>query len=79
MILHQIWFQGKENLPIKYKTYQNEWENQYSEYQLWDKQKINDLLNSFNEKIREYYNKLPIMIQKIDLAKYLILYKFGGI
>lgn len=79
MILHQIWFQGKENIPNKYKKYQNEWEVQYPEYQLWDQKKIENLLNSFNEKIKEYYNQLPFMIQKIDIAKYLILYRFGGI
>jgi mannosyltransferase OCH1-like enzyme len=33
----------------------------------------------FNGEIAEYYNKLNIIVAKVDLWRYLVLYKYGGI
>ena len=70
--LHQIWWQGEINIPKKYKIYRKSWFKNHAKwkYYLWDKHSFEKLLyrinNSFLIKI---YNKLPLMIQKIDFAK----------
>lgn len=84
IILHQIWFQGYKFIPNEYKKYQKEWQDEYSnkqdtDYILWDKISIEKLINTSNNKIKKYYYSLPYMIQKIDFAKYIILYNYGGL
>jgi inositol phosphorylceramide mannosyltransferase catalytic subunit len=81
IILHQIWYQGK--VPSKYRNIQQEWEQHYkdkkdTDYMLWNKDGIKQLLDNY-PKIRTFYDNLPHMIQKIDVAKYVILYHYGGI
>jgi len=81
-IIHQIWYQGFSNLPHKYIPMQKTWLLNHPnwDYYLWDQNSILDLIeSSYNSNIKSLYEKLPKMIQKIDLAKYLILYKYGGV
>ena len=86
--IHQIWFQGEENLPEKYKVFQKTWTDQeLFEYEIWDETKIIRLLHDQNSRLwdetgvhcKKLYNSYPTMIQKIDFAKYVILYVYGGI
>lgn len=81
-IIHQIWFQGEDFIPKHLVTYQNSWKekNQDYQYMFWDRNSINDLIQEINVNwITETYNDFPLMIQKIDFAKYIILYYIGGI
>lgn len=81
-IIHQIWFQGEQFIPQHLVTYQNSWKenNQNYQYMFWDENYINDLIREINvDWITETYNFFPLMIQKIDFAKYVILYYIGGI
>lgn len=78
-IIHQIWFQGYENLPEKYKEniknnkkYASNWK-----YIFWDESKINKLISK-NKKWYDNYKSYEHMHQKIDFAKYIILYHYGG-
>lgn len=80
--IHQIWFQGESELPQKYKNYRNSWVDKNDEYtfMLWDSQSIHDLIHKSGICwVTELYNGYTTMIQKIDFAKYLILYVYGGI
>lgn len=78
-IIHQIWFQGHENLSEKYKIFQKTWKNQDTfEYKFWDSESISLLLQNHPEWL-ELYESYPSMIQKIDFAKYVILCFFGGV
>ncbi len=79
-IIHQIWMQGEDNIPEKYnkniesiKSIHKNWE-----YILWDEIKILKLISSNKEWLDLYY-KFVYLHQKIDFAKYIILYTFGGI
>lgn len=81
IILHQIWYQGI--VPKQYRNYQQEWEKYYgnkedTDYMLWNSKSIDELLNNYPN-IKKFYNELSHMIQKIDIAKYVILYHYGGI
>jgi len=78
-IIHQIWYQGgscPDNLnqnTIKLKSYHKKWK-----YILWDNKKIINLIKNDRE-VLDSYKKLKYMHQKIDFAKYIILYKMGGV
>lgn len=81
-LIHQIWFQGKENIPDHLKVYHQSWVENNPDYNVivWDEKNINKEVNLFFDiEIRNMYYSYPNMIQKIDLAKYIILYKYGGI
>lgn len=79
-IIHQIWFQGKNSIPESYnenidsvKKFNPHWK-----YIIWDNESILDLIKD-DKDINTTYNSLVHLHQKVDYAKYVILYKFGGI
>ena len=79
-IIHQIWLQGQVNIPKPYisnitkiKQLNSKWK-----YILWDEITILELIKT-NKKWLEAYYKFAYMHNKIDFAKYVILYMFGGI
>ena len=81
-IIHQIWFQGEENIPEHLKEYHKTWidNNPKFEVKVWDEKSIQEVLIKFNDKeTTDMYNNYIYIIQKIDLAKYIILYIYGGI
>lgn len=81
-IIHQIWFQGTEDIPKHLVNYQNSWKEKNKDYQymFWDEKSIKELIKKVKIYwITETYNNFPLMIQKIDFAKYVILYYIGGI
>jgi hypothetical protein len=81
-ILHQMWFQGEQKMPDKYKPYQQHWKELHPDfkYMFWDEASIIELFQS-PKYIFAYptWKKLPAMIQKIDMARYAILAEYGGI
>ena len=82
LIIHQIWWQGHDNLSNIHKKYRKTWISAHRKWRLilWDKLKFEKLLNRIdNNYYRELYNELPFMIQKIDMAKYIILFYYGGV
>lgn len=72
-IIHQIWIGDKSKKPEKlmhtWKELHRDWE-----YILWDEEKI-DALGLSNKK---QYDLSPTFAGKSDIARYEILYKFGG-
>jgi len=81
-IIHQIWFQGENKIPPHFLEYQKTWKEKHSNYRyiFWDEKSINKLIQYINiDWITETYHGFPLMIQKIDFAKYLFLYYIGGI
>lgn len=80
-IIHQIWFQGEDKIPSKYNEYRDTWFKLHSDYkyQLWDDKKIIKLLETYYPYFLDTYYSYPYMHQKIDSAKYFILYTYGGL
>jgi mannosyltransferase OCH1-like enzyme len=74
-IIHQIWIGSP--VPDVYKTFINSWKlhNPDWEYILWDDKKIKQL----NLKNKKAFNLSPSFGIKSDIARYEILYRFGGI
>lgn len=80
-VIHQIWFQGQENMPQRYLTYQRntiELHRGYK-YVFWNSQKIEALIKKRYPSFYDIWMKLPYMIQKIDAAKIFILHRYGGV
>jgi mannosyltransferase OCH1-like enzyme len=79
-IIHQIWLQGKDKIPSSYHScLKSVVKYTYNfNYILWDETDILVLLKQFPLYI-EVYNKFTYMHQKIDFARYVILYVYGGI
>lgn len=79
-IIHQIWWQGIDKLPDKYAKYSKSWVKYHPYWTItyWDKNNIYKLINTYYSNLLKLINKYPYMIQKIDLAKYIILYHYGG-
>jgi mannosyltransferase OCH1-like enzyme len=82
-LFHQIWIQGYNNLPLKYKLYSDKWklkcEKENYKYMLWDEENIKDLILKYDSTFIKVYEYLELYQQKSDLARYLILYVYGGI
>ncbi len=82
--IHQIWFQGEDNIDEEYnRSRQTILNGIYNtdtdwQYEFWDETRILKLLEIYPIYL-ELYNYYPYMIQKIDLAKYVILYHHGGV
>ncbi len=82
LILHQIWYQGIDNIRQPYKDCfintiiylkNTKWDHQF-----WDKEHIEDFIQNNYSNYWDLYNNYNVFIQKLDIARYLILYHYGG-
>lgn len=80
-IIHQIWIQGDELIPDKFKKNQDKIKELHKDwtYILWDEIKILTLLKDNNLDWLNKYYKFAYLHQKVDYAKLIILYLYGGI
>jgi len=78
-IIHQIWFQGYNIIPEKYNENikKNRTLNKNFEYMFWDDSSMQDIMTEYG--FTDIYNSFKYMLQKIDFARYVILYKYGGV
>jgi mannosyltransferase OCH1-like enzyme len=79
---HFIWFQGINNIPKEYILNINRFKEFNPSFQIrfWSETELLELLNNTHENIFNYcIQKSTHFIQKIDIYKWLILYKFGGL
>jgi len=74
-IIHQIWLQDSYTLTDSNKSWTTH--NPAYTYMLWSETKLIDLMRSLN--LYEFYNKLTRWISRLDFAKYVVLYKYGGV
>lgn len=79
--VHHIWFQGEANLPRSAREAVRDSRNMnpYWEHHLWDEQKLRDLCYRFSARCGQTFDAYPLMHQKIDLGRYVVLYFHGGI
>lgn len=79
-IIHQIWYQGIENMPtqLKENTKLIQQKHPNFKYFFWDKQKIDYLIEK-DKNLIATFKKFSHMHQYIDFAKYIILFLYGGI
>jgi len=85
-IIHQIWYQGKRHIPQHLLYFHQSWKDMNPDYKciVWDRQKMERLVRKLametdNKWIYDLYHSYPKLIQKINIAKYVILYYHGGV
>ena len=82
--IHQIWLQGACGLPNTpdkpYKKYSERWRelNKPYGYILWDEPMILRLMSNEYPELLETYNGYQFWVMRTDLARYMILHKYGG-
>jgi mannosyltransferase OCH1-like enzyme len=76
-IIHQIWYQGVDQIPSKLQKNSMDIINFHPgwQYMIWDNTKIE---NFFQLPILKIYRRLKYLHQKVDFIRYCILYEFGG-
>lgn len=74
--IHQIWLQGLEAMPERYNTMRDTWKD-LPGYRFWDYESIDRLMVRFPT-TKKSYDSLKSVVEKVDLAKYLILFVHGG-
>jgi hypothetical protein len=79
-IIHQIWIQGIDLVPVKYKSNINKLKQMNSDfiYIMWDEISFLSEIKIFSSFIEKYHNYNTIQ-EKIDFAKLVILLLHGGI
>lgn len=86
-IIHRMWLDIKDdnnkNYPLKYQSHLQTFNNLNPEFEVmfWNTSSINKIFDGY-PKLKKYekiWNGLPYHIQKCDLARYIILYLYGGI
>jgi inositol phosphorylceramide mannosyltransferase catalytic subunit len=83
-IIHQIWMQGEDNIPQKFVPFIESIKQNHKtwQYKLWDEIQILVLLRSLKKEYKiwhDVYYKFNYLHQKVDFARYIILYIYGGI
>jgi mannosyltransferase OCH1-like enzyme len=79
-LIHQIWI-GESPVPYHFNQLMNSWEkkNQDWEYKLWGTNETRDFLEEYYIELLPFFEKLSHTVQKVDLLRYLILIKHGGL
>jgi hypothetical protein len=79
-IIHQIFF-DMNGVPDHLSAISKSWEKKHPnwEYRFWNKQTVEQFLESDFSDLIPLYNSFPFDVQRWDFVRYLILYHFGGI
>jgi Mannosyltransferase OCH1 and related enzymes len=79
-IIHQI-YENTDRPPANLLAIAETWKEKHPdwEYRLWNRQMINDFLESKCPDFLEYYRSYPFDVQRWDAIRYLILYHIGGV
>jgi mannosyltransferase OCH1-like enzyme len=79
-LLHQIWLQGVDVIPAKFlpNMCQNKFHNYEWVHVLWDEPKILEMLAG-HKSLLDTYQGFSYLHQKVDFAKYVILFMYGGV
>ena len=83
-IIHQIWFRlswKSKKLLKKFNKYQSSWmlNNPDWQYVLWDENMALQFMKNIFPEYVELYKKYKYSIQRIDVLRYFILYRYGGL
>ena len=81
LILHQIWYQGGNQLPNKYRRYRASWQRHHPAWQciLWDAASLRAHIAAYCPDFLPIYAGFPHDIQRMDAARYCLLDTVGGL
>jgi mannosyltransferase OCH1-like enzyme len=79
-IIHHIWMGDKEIPEVNKKCAESiKKVNNDFEYKLWKDEDVDNMMKTEFPKYYEKFNELPRMIMKIDMFRYFLMYKYGGL
>lgn len=80
-IAHFIWYQGWDKFPEKYHANVDSifCKNPNWQIKQWDNNSIREELKSLGQVYLDKYDNFKILHQKIDYARYVLLYIYGGV
>lgn len=80
LICHQIWMQGEDKIPEKYKAHRQSWKDNHPnvKFMLWDEDSIFKLIKEFYPLLIPVWESQRIMVVRVDVGKVVILYHYGG-
>lgn len=86
-IIHQVWFgtipnkRAAKETYKKFKIYRDSWKNKNPEWfhMEWSKEMSDKIVRIFFPKYYDMYKEYPYEIQRCDLVRYFILYRYGGL
>jgi len=78
-IIHQTWKTKK--IPLKWRKYQKKVKKLHPdwEYRFWTDEEIDSFVKSNFPDFYDIFNKFSRHIMRIDVIRYLIMYKLGGL
>jgi hypothetical protein len=80
--IHQIWVQGLDEFKkTKFYPYSLDWTRLFPnwEYKLWSEQEYMPLIHRYSSRLVDLYNNSPSYAFKSDIARYVILWNYGGL
>jgi mannosyltransferase OCH1-like enzyme len=78
--IFQSWYTKDPDPRLKKKIINFRRMNPLYKYYLYDDKEMDEFVNKYYEgEIADCYNKLNIIVAKVDFWRYLILYKYGGV
>ena len=79
LIIHQTW--KTSEIPHHWQPHQQSWQRQHPqwEYRLWTDADNRRLIEERYSWFLDTYDRFPRHIQRVDAAKYFILYTHGGV
>jgi mannosyltransferase OCH1-like enzyme len=79
-IIHHIWMSDNKIPEINiYAANSVKENNKDFEYRLWKDEDVEYLMKTEFNEYYDKFNKLPRLIMKIDMFRYFLMYKFGGL
>lgn len=78
--IHQIWFQGINNLPKKFNSNIDGVIKNHPEwsYKIWNDEELREECSKYSIDCLKKYDSFEHLHQKVDFGKYVILYNHGG-
>ena len=78
-IIHQTW--KSANIPNQYLAWSSSWKRLHPgyEYRFWTDRDIDALIDDVFPEWKQIYENYHQRISRIDLARYLILFRYGGV
>ena len=80
-IVHQIWWQGVDAIPPRYRRLRDSWMRHHPgwRFECWDEVKSRALMRQCYAGFYDMFDAYPLDIQRIDSIRYFILNAFGGV
>jgi mannosyltransferase OCH1-like enzyme len=80
-VIHQIWYQGEERMPERFRGFVAGWRRNHPEwtFHLWNEATMREFMERNHPRFLPIYDGYPLNIQRIDAVRYFILHTLGGL